>query len=111
MYFSSAIKSFQHEMDTLVNACDEQWKELRILQNLMQNQLERSMTISEEEDIVHQNLNTLEIEACNFLEESHFVSISCSTVESKIYAISHVKLMSIPFKIRIIDFNNKPRGG
>jgi hypothetical protein len=111
MYFSSAIESFQHELDTLVNACDEQRKELRILQNLMQNQLERSMTISEEEDIVHHDLNALEIEARNFLEESHLVSNSCSAVESEIDAISHVKLMSIPFKIRIIDFNNKPSGG
>jgi hypothetical protein len=115
MYFSSAIESFQHELDTLVNACDEQRKELRILHNLMQNQLERSMPISEEEDIVHHHhhhdLNALEIEARNFLEESHFVSNKCSAVENEKDAISHVKLMSIPFKIRIIDFNNKPRGG
>ena len=115
MYFSSAIESFQHELDTLVNACDKQRKELRILHNLMQNQLEWSMPISEEEDIVHHHhhhdLNALEIEARNFLEESHFVSNKCSAVESEKDAISHVKLMSIPFKIRIIDFNNKPRGG
>jgi hypothetical protein len=115
MYFSSAIESFQHELDTLVNACDEQRKELRILHNLMQNQLKRSMPISEEEDIVHHHhhhdLNALEIEARNFLEESHFVSNKCSAVENEKDAISHVKLMSIPFKIRIIDFNNKPRGG
>ena len=60
----------------MVNACAEQRKELRILQSLMQNQLERSMAISEQEDIVHHDLNALEIEACNFLEESHLVSNS-----------------------------------
>jgi hypothetical protein len=108
---SSTIESFQHELDTLEDSCDEQRKELRILQNLMQNQLDRSDAISVEEDIVHHDLNALEIEARNFLEESHLVSNSCSALESEIDTISRVKLMSIPFKIRIIDFDDKARGG
>jgi hypothetical protein len=94
----------------LVNACDEQRKELIILQNLMQDQLDRSIAITDQEDNVHHDLNSLEIEARNFLEESNLVSNSCSAVESELDAISRVRLMSIPFKIRINDFDDKLSG-
>ena len=98
---NSAIESFQYEIDNLVNACDEQENELRMLQDLMQNQIDRSNAISDQEDIVHHELNSLEIDANNFGEESRIVSSNCSAVENEINAISRVKLMSIPFKIRI----------
>ena len=77
----------------------------------MQNQNDRSIAIADQEDIVHHLVNTLAIEARNFLEESHLVSNSCSAVEREIDAMSRVKLMSIPFKIRIIDFDDKRGGG
>mmetsp|Transcript_24025 Transcript_24025/g.43093 ORF Transcript_24025/g.43093 Transcript_24025/m.43093 type:complete len:500 (+) Transcript_24025:92-1591(+) len=105
-----AIESFQYELDTLANACDEQEKELRILQNLMQDQMDRSNAISDQEDTVLQELNTLEIDARNFSEESHLVSNSCSVVENEIDAMSRVKLMSIPFDIRINWENNQQSG-
>ncbi len=108
---ASAIESYQHDLATLVNACDEQQKELIILRNLMQNQLDRSIAITNQEDIIHHDLNSLEIEARNFLEESNLVSNSCSALENEIDAISRVRLMSIPFKIQIIDFNGKLTGG
>ena len=106
----SAIESFQYDLATLLNACDEQRKETIILQNLMQNQLDRSVAITNQEDIIHHDLNSLEIEARNFLEESNLVSNSCSAVENEIDAISRVRLVSIPFKIRIIDFDDNLSG-
>ncbi|KAL7525362.1 hypothetical protein ACHAWF_001321 [Thalassiosira exigua] len=42
-----ALDSFQYELDTLTNACDEQENELRTLQNFMQEQVVRSNAISE----------------------------------------------------------------
>jgi len=72
-----------------------------MLQSLMKNQIERSITISNNEDIVHHELNSLEIDANNFGEESHIVRNSCSVVEDEIGAISRVKLMSIPFNIQV----------
>jgi len=96
------MESFQNEIDTLTNACTEQENELRMLQScLMKNQIERSITISNNEDIVHHELNSLEIDANNFGEESHIVRNSCSVVEDEIGAISRVKLMSIPFNIQV----------
>ena len=95
------MESFQNEIDTLTNACTEQENELRTLQSLMKNQIERSIAISNNEDIVHHELNSLEIDANNFGEESHLVRNSCSAVENEIGAISRVKLMSIPFNIQV----------
>ena len=84
-----------------------------MLQDLMQNQIDRSNTISDQEDVVHHELNSLEIDANNFGgEESRIVSSKCSAVETEINAISRVKLMSIPFKIRInIDLDNDDQEG
>mmetsp|Transcript_24043 Transcript_24043/g.58058 ORF Transcript_24043/g.58058 Transcript_24043/m.58058 type:complete len:259 (+) Transcript_24043:939-1715(+) len=72
-----------------------------MLQNLMQVQMDRSSAISDQEDTVHEELNTLEICARNFAEESHLFSNSCSAVESEIAAMSRVKLMSIQFDIQV----------
>ena len=69
----------------------------------MNSQMDRSNAISAQEDIVHQELNSLEIEAHNFEEESHLVIHRCNAVEDEIAAMSSVKLLSIPFKIRIND--------
>lgn len=107
-----AIESFQYELDTLTNACDEQENELHTLQSLMQGQMDRSNAISDQEDIVYQELNTLEMDARNFGEESHLVSCNCSAVESEIDALSHVRLLSMPFNIRVDwDNNNSERSG
>ncbi len=106
MLLHSAIELFQSELDALSNACNEQQKELRILQNLMQTQIDRSKSISDLEDIVHHELNSLELEAKNFEEESHLVINRCNAVENEIAAISSVKLFSIPFKIRLKDDGN-----
>ena len=95
------MESFQNEIDTLTNACTEQENELRMLQSLMKNQINRSITISNNEDIVHHELNSLEVDANNFGEESHLARQNCSAVENEIDAISRVKLMSIPFNIRV----------
>jgi len=69
----------------------------------MQNQMDRSAAISENEKLIHHELNSLEIDAINFGEDSHIVSNNCSAIESEIDAMSHVKLMAIPFDIRIDD--------
>ena len=97
----SAIDLFQSELDALSQACKEQCKELRVLQNLMQNQIDRSQALSDQEDMIHQELNSLEIDAHTFEEESHLIIHSCRTVENEINAMSHVKLLSLPFTIRI----------
>ena len=102
----SAIELFQGELNALSIACNEQQKELRVLQKLMNSQMDRSNAISAQEDIVHQELNSLEIEAHNFEEESHLVIHRCNAVEDEIAAMSRVKLLSIPFKIRINDGGN-----
>lgn len=99
----SAIELFQGELNALSIACNEQQKELRVLQKLMNSQMDRSNAISMQEDIVHQELNSLEIEAHNFEEESHLVIHRCNAIEDEIAAMSSVKLLSIPFKIRIND--------
>lgn len=93
---SSAIDSFQHELDALANACNEQRTEMNILQNLMQDQFFRSDILSH----IYHNLNALEIETRNFVEESHLVNNSYELVQSEIDAMSNVQLLSIPFKIR-----------
>ncbi len=87
------------ELDALTNVCNEREKELRLLQNLMQEQNDRSKVISALEDNFFQELNTLEMNALNFSEESHFLSKQCSTVMDEIQSMSNVKLMSIPFKV------------
>jgi hypothetical protein len=97
---SSAIDSFQHELEALVNACNEQRTELNILQNLMQDQLLRSDILSHEEDNIYHNLNSLEIETRNFVEESHVINKNYELVQSEIDAMSNVQLLSIPFTIR-----------
>ena len=98
------------ELDSLENACDEQQNQLRTLQNLMQDQMVRSSDISDQEDAVHQELNALEIDAWNFVEESRLVSNSCSAVESEIAAMSQVKLLTVPFDIRISNYNWNDEG-
>lgn len=103
MPLHSAIELFQSELNALSNACNEQEKELRVLQNLMRTQMDRSKAISDQEDIIHQELNSLELEAHNFEEESHLVIYRCNAVEDEIAAMSSVKLLSIPFKIISID--------
>ena len=70
---------------------------------MMQTQIDRSLALSDQEELIHQELNSLEIDAHNFEEESHLIIHSCRTVENEIAAMSHVKLLSIPFTIRIHD--------
>mmetsp|Transcript_16842 Transcript_16842/g.35364 ORF Transcript_16842/g.35364 Transcript_16842/m.35364 type:complete len:515 (+) Transcript_16842:43-1587(+) len=94
-----ALDSFQMELNELTNVCNEQEKELRLLQNLMQEQSDRSKLISAQEDTVFHELNALEINALNFSEESHFVSKGCATVMEEIQSMTDVKLTSIPFKV------------
>ncbi|KAL9186962.1 hypothetical protein ACHAXT_010682 [Thalassiosira profunda] len=107
-----AIESFQYELDTLQNACEEQENELRTLQNLMQGQADRSKAISDQEDLVFHGLNALEIDARNFGEESHLVGHSCSAVEDEIDAMSRVKILSLPFDINVDwDDGNGPKAG
>lgn len=50
--FNRAIDSFQLELEALASAFHDQEEEFRILQNLMQDQIIRSKSISEEEDRV-----------------------------------------------------------
>lgn len=106
MPLHSAIELFQSELDTLSNACNEQQKEVQVLRNLMQTQIDRSKSISHQEDIVYHELNSLELEAHNFEEESHLVINRCNAVENEIAAMSRVKLLSIPFKIRLNNGGN-----
>ena len=80
-----------------------------MLQNLMKDQTDRSNAISNQEDMVHEELNMLEIDARNFGEEAHLVSNSCSAIENEIENMSRVKLMSIPFKIQV-DLEGTSRG-
>lgn len=94
------IDSFQQELDALADACDEQAAELRLLQNLMRDQRDRSDAISDREDIAFHELNALEIEARNFSEESHLVGSSCSAIESEIEDMARVRLLSVPFDVR-----------
>lgn len=99
----SAIESFQYDLDALSNACDEQESELRMLQSLMQNQCDRSTALSVQEDAVFHELNALEIDAHTFTEELHLVSNTTASVEAEIDAMSRVRLMSIPFDVRVND--------
>jgi hypothetical protein len=96
-----AIDSFHLELEALANACHDQEEELRILQNLMQDQIIRSKAISGEEDRAMEALNALEIDAHNFGEESNLVTKQCSDVMNEIDALSRVKLASIPFNIDV----------
>lgn len=96
-----AIDSFQLELQALANSCHKQEEELRILQNLMKDQVIRSKTISAEEDRAMEALNALEIDAHTFVEESNYITKQCSGVMAEIDALSMVKLTSIPFKITV----------
>ena len=100
-FFERAIDSFQLESEALVKACIEQEKELRFLQNLMNEQRNRTDVITAQEDMVLQSLNALEIDAHNFGEESHLVTNMCSSVMDEIDAMSRVKLISIPFNVAV----------
>ena len=96
-----AMNSFTVELNALSSACNEQEQELRILQNLMYDQMCRSKAISDEEERVFHALNALEIDARNFVEESHLVTNMYHSVSEEVEAISHVKLMSVPFNVVI----------
>lgn len=96
-----AIDSFHLELEALANAFHDQEEELRILQSLMQDQIIRSKSISEEEDRAMEALNALEIDTHTFGEESHLVTKQCSDVMGEIDALSKVKLTSIPFHIDV----------
>mmetsp|Transcript_13956 Transcript_13956/g.25249 ORF Transcript_13956/g.25249 Transcript_13956/m.25249 type:complete len:246 (-) Transcript_13956:74-811(-) len=72
--------------------------------------MNRFTDISDQEDEVLHELNALEIDACNFREESHIVSKSCTVVENEIDAMSRVRLMAIPFHITINCENNQLSG-
>ena len=104
-FVNRALDSFQREFNAITNACNEQEKELRLLQNLMHEQVNRSDIISSHEDAILQELNALELDAYNFGEESHFVSNMCSSVMSEIESMSNVKLISVPFKVDV-DWDN-----
>ena len=62
-----------------------------------------SIALSENENMIHHELNSLELDAVNFGEESHIVSNNCSAIESEIDAVSQVKLMAKQFDIRIYN--------
>ncbi|EJK44897.1 hypothetical protein THAOC_36527 [Thalassiosira oceanica] len=95
-----AIESFQHELANLEHACLEQENELRTLQSLMHDQINRSDIIAEREKNLWQEWNDLEIDTHNFQEESHRISKKCSVVETEIQAIRDVHLLSLQFRIR-----------
>jgi len=107
-----AIESFEHELATLEHACLEQENELRTLQSLMHDQVNRSDAIAEREKILCQDWNDLEIDTHNFQEESHRISKKCSAVETEIQAIRDVHLLSLQFRIRAgWDENSKTGEG
>jgi hypothetical protein len=94
-----ALDQFNHEIEALTNACHEQEKEIRILQNLLQDQSSRSKSLDFQEESAFHALNALERDMHNFHEDSHHVSNMCSSVITEIDALSRVKLVSVPFRI------------
>lgn len=96
-----ALDQFNLEIQALTQACNEQEDEIRMLQNVLQQQIERSKAISSQEENAFYELNALERDAHNFTEESHHISNLCSSVFTEIDSLSRVKLISIPFRIDI----------
>ena len=96
-----ALDQFHQEIQVLTQACKEQEHEIRMLQNLAQEQIERSKTIDTQEANAFYDLNSLERDAHNFTEESHHLSNMCSSVLTEIDSLSRIKLISIPFHIEV----------
>eukprot|EP00804_Cyclotella_cryptica_P009319 CCRYP_008987-RA/>CCRYP_008987-RA protein AED:0.05 eAED:0.05 QI:276/1/1/1/0.5/0.4/5/79/477 len=96
-----ALDQFNQEIEALTHACQEQEKELQVLQNLMQDQLNRSKALASQEENAFHALNAVERDMHNFNEESHHVSNMCSSVMAEIDALSKVKLVSVPFHIDV----------
>lgn len=94
-----ALDQFNQEIQALTQACKEQEDEIKLLQNVMQEQIQRSTTISSQEENAFHELNALERDTYNFIEESHHISNMCSSVFTEIDSLSRVKLISIPFQI------------
>ena len=82
-------------------ACQEQEEEIKTLQIVMREQIQRSKSIDAQEQNAFHELNALEREAYNFNEESHHISNMCSSVFTEIDSLSRVKLISIPFRMDV----------
>ena len=96
------------EIQALTQACKEQEDEIHMLQNIMQEQIQRSKSISSQKENAYHELNALERDACNFTEESHHISNMCSSVFSEIESLSHVKLISTSFHLVISQNGRYP---
>lgn len=102
------MDQFNLEIQALTQACKEQEDEIRMLQNVLEEQTTRSQALDSQEQSAFHELNSLERDVHNFTEESRHISSMCSSVFAEIESLSKVKLISIPFDIDVSQSGSYP---
>jgi len=95
----STLHAFEQEIQGLVTACTQHETELQRLHEhiLKQNQLSEALTL--EEDALHTEYNSLEIDARSFEHIHQQLTLQCRTADREVAALCCVQLHSTLFDI------------